>query len=573
MRTSRRLTHIVKLVSSPLLCSRFRTAAREFEWREFRNSGPLLFSQLRLERGELRLNVLLRLALTDDLFAITAQEIVDGFHANLDGAGRFVLVKILKTEVRRTGPFDDPFDHAVNRRVVSTLEAGNLEGHEIGMPRGELGGPHLVVGAARVGVFPGIIDFQRARDHPGSDLFAEEPFEQVFIERKRVLRKDGVTEFLELIENLVIESRIVVIGAGQHDDADAVFAFELIEHLPRTLANAGFVFVQRRESRFHRAIVFLQRKPEDWLPGLQHLVGEELAIREVEHWIDVLQIVFGEDVIFLGERGFHGFWSGRHGRAGIRAGNFKEGRMQNVVHRKEDDVERLFAMLLLDEVVDVGDSDLCRETRIDGAAVRARAVEFRTGVIGINDVLRLYSQTFEVRAEQRRIGINVQDARNADADLAAVLHEGDALLVGFGPCSPGNWIGDTLRVRRAEDLFRGDIHEIGMPLPNLLESGLDVFHIVQVFDGSFFARGDDEPLLAAHERHLGDALDRHEVLYRLGPDIDKGAQAVVLAEIATRRFIAGGAVFNLAHRVQADERGLPAVAPQAQRFLCCADGS
>src|SRR5215472_17459846 len=142
------------------------------------------------------------------------------------------------------------------------------------MPRGELGGPHLVVGAARVGIFPRVIDFERAADHTGSDLLAKKPFEQILIDWKGVLRKDGVTEFLEFVENLVIESRIVVIWACQHDDANAVFAFKLIEDLPRTLANTGFVFAQRGESRFHGAIIFLRRKPEDGLPSLEHLVGE-----------------------------------------------------------------------------------------------------------------------------------------------------------------------------------------------------------------------------------------------------------------------------------------------------------
>src|SRR6516162_7221377 len=104
--------------------------------------------QLRSERGELRLNVLLHLALADNLFPITTQEIVDRFHANPDGAGRFVLIEILKAEIRGAGLLDDAFNHAVNRRIVSTLEACNFESNEIGMPRRELGGPHLVVGAA-----------------------------------------------------------------------------------------------------------------------------------------------------------------------------------------------------------------------------------------------------------------------------------------------------------------------------------------------------------------------------------------------------------------------------------------
>ena len=60
-----------------------------------------------------------------------------------------------------------------------------------------------------------------------------------------------------------------------------------------------------------------------------------------------------------------------------------------------------------------------------------------------------------------------------------------------------------------------------MPLQDVVESGLDVFHLVQVFDGSFFAGGNNQPLLAVHERNLGDPFDGHELLHRFGPHIDE----------------------------------------------------
>jgi hypothetical protein len=40
----------------------------------------------------------------------------------------------------------------------------------------------------------------------------------------------------------------------------------LIEHLPRAPANAGFVFLQRRESGFDGAIVFFLRQAQTRLP-------------------------------------------------------------------------------------------------------------------------------------------------------------------------------------------------------------------------------------------------------------------------------------------------------------------
>ena len=135
-------------ISSDFLRFALPAIRRQLRLLVFRRNLAVFGAQLRLEGCELSLNILLGLALADDLLAITAQEIVDGFDADPDGAGRLVLVQILETEVRRAGLLDDAFDHAINRRVVPTLEAGDFQSHKIGMARCELGGPNFVVGAA-----------------------------------------------------------------------------------------------------------------------------------------------------------------------------------------------------------------------------------------------------------------------------------------------------------------------------------------------------------------------------------------------------------------------------------------
>ena len=60
-----------------------------------------------------------------------------------------------------------------------------------------------------------------------------------------------------------------------------------------------------------------------------------------------------------------------------------------------------------------------------------------------------------------------------------------------------------------------------MLIANLVEPGPDVLHIVEIFDRSLFAGGDDQPLLAQHKRNLGDFLYLHQLLRRLRPYIDK----------------------------------------------------
>ena len=94
------------------------------------------------------------------------------------------------------------------------------------------------------------------------------------------------------------------------------------------------------------------------------------------------------------------------------------------------------------------------------------------------------------------------------------------------------------------------------------------FMSFDVFDRALFAGGDDEALLALHERNFGDLLDGHEVLrlQRLGANVDESSQAIVLAEIAARVFVASGAVLDLANGIESDESGLLPVLPQAQRL-------
>ena len=122
-------------------------------------------------------------------------------------------------------------------------------------------------------------------------------------------------------------------------------------------------------------------------------------------------------------------------------------------------------MLLLNQVVDVRNADLRRKARIDSAAAGAGAVKFWTGVVGINDVLRLHAQAFEIPVEQRRVGVNIEHARNTDAQVLAILHQRAALFRAFAPARPaavGSGSATDLGVGGTEDFFGGDVDEIRM---------------------------------------------------------------------------------------------------------------
>src|SRR5579875_2872233 len=218
-------------------------------------------------------------------------------------------------------------------------------------------------------------------------------------------------------------------------------------------------------------------------------------------------------------------------------------------------------------------SDFRRETRINRSAAGAGTIEIGTGVIGIDDVLGLDTEAFKVAVKQRGVGVNVQDARNADAQLGTIAHASDSFLGGLGPSSRRDRIGNIFRVRGPKDFLGGEIHEIRMFLPYLVKPRLNILHFVEIFDSALFASGDNQALFAHHQRNLRHALYRDEILGRLGAHVNESAQAIVLAKIASSGFVAGSAVFDFPDRIESDERGPPAVAPQPQRFLRRTNGA
>src|SRR5438270_9191103 len=112
-----------------------------------------------------------------------------------------------------------------------------------------------------------------------------------------------------------------------------------------------------------------------------------------------------------------------------------------------------------------------------------------------------------------------------------------------------------------------------MRCANRVQTCFDVLHVLDIFDRTLSVASNDQALLAVHEGNLRDLLNRHkaEVILGLRADIDKGPQAIVLTEVASRLFVAGGTVLNLTHCVEADECGSLAIAPEPQRFLSCAN--
>ena len=88
----------------------------------------------------------------------------------------------------------------------------------------------------------------------------------------------------------------------------------------------------------------------------------------------------------------------------------------------------------------------------------------------------------------------VQEAWNTDAVVFSPFHERSALFNRFRneqALNGGDGVGDDLNIPMAEDVACGDIDEVRIDSLYLVNVGLDVLHLGEIFDRPFFASGDD----------------------------------------------------------------------------------
>ena len=244
-----------------------------------------------------------------------------------------------------------------------------------------------------------------------------------------------------------------------------------------------------------------------------------------------------------------------------------------VDHGEEDHVQRLLGVYREQQVVDVRNAQLRREARVDGAALGAFLIELLAGEVGVDDVFRLDPQGREVAREHRGHRVHIEHARHADADLGALLHQLDALLGGRGEDELGQRVGHQRRIRHAEHRLGRYLDKVGIGLLDLVQTPLDLAHVVDALDGALLAGGDDEALRAGLQRNLG--LHRGLVvrIHHRGLHVDERAQALILAEVTAGSFLARGLVTDLRDGVHPDEGGHAAVVPQAARFERGTDGA
>ena len=136
-------------------------------------------------------------------------------------------------------------------------------------------------------------------DDAGPHFLSEQALQQIFIERQRTLRKDRITELLKLVQNLVIESRIVMIGPpsitmpmrSSHSNSSST---------SRALLRIRLVFFERLESGLDCALVFLATGRKR-IESREHLKRQQLPVLEIQHRVDVSDLAFREDIVLLRE--------------------------------------------------------------------------------------------------------------------------------------------------------------------------------------------------------------------------------------------------------------------------------
>src|ERR1700677_722674 len=175
-------------------------------------------------------------------------------------------------------------------------------------------------------------------DEPGAYFVAKQAIEYVLIDRKRALGENRIAELLEFLHDLVVQTRVMVIYAAEHDNTNPVFTLQLVERLPRLAANLCLAIKQGFEAGFDGPLILLAREPQHRPPRFEHLVGADPLILQVQDRIDIADTVLSEDVALLGEGSLYYLRSSGDSRARIRSGQVHQGGMQPVVHREPDSV-------------------------------------------------------------------------------------------------------------------------------------------------------------------------------------------------------------------------------------------
>src|SRR5258708_22972648 len=89
--------------------------------------------------------------------------------------------------------------------------------------------PHLLRAVDRVVLRPDVIELERRLDDALLELLLVVAVEVLAVLRDRTDREDRVPEDLELLRDAVVEARVRVVRAADHEDRDAGLGLDRLE--------------------------------------------------------------------------------------------------------------------------------------------------------------------------------------------------------------------------------------------------------------------------------------------------------------------------------------------------------
>src|SRR5260370_25638099 len=169
------------------------------------------------------------------------------------------------------------------------------------MPCGVLGRPDLLAGVFAIGILPRVGDVHGVLDRAGAYVLAEKTPDDFVIDWQRPLRQDGIPQLLELFQDVVVESGIVLVGPRQYHDPDTVLGFELAQNFPALLAKDRLPEMLHRLHGFLRsALIFFRRKTEYLAEGVEHLPLEKSRRAAVDERVQKFHPHLLEKIALLG---------------------------------------------------------------------------------------------------------------------------------------------------------------------------------------------------------------------------------------------------------------------------------
>src|SRR5262249_30547494 len=245
-----------------------------------------------------------------------------------------------------------------------------------------------------------------------------------------------------------------------------------------------------------------------------------------------------------------------------------------VDHREEDHTERLLLVVHVQQVVNVRNAHLRRETRIDSSTLSAFLIKLLRGVVRVDEVLCRYPQTFEVRREKRIGRVLIQRSRNSDSLLAALLQKFVALLLIAQQRVSVRRIAHRRRVRSSPHCARRYLNEIRIRSLYRIQPLLDDPHVGYIFDQALLAGISNDQTLDAREYRDLRLSRRFRVLRTIRqPHVNERPQTFVLTEVAASVLVAMGLIGDLLYSIETHEGTLLSVLPQTNRFNGCANRS